>query len=258
MRSLAARAATAGGAATAVASSRRNRRMRWSATATTPSAPSASAAAAAARAMSSGAAPAAGADVGATSGPPSTVPAAADLLAPAEEAAPRGAGGRYGDAAPVIARPSAAPVASVVAAVVVGGGITTASGAAGAGSRVVSVGRMGRRQHRRCDELEKREEPQAVDDGLTPDEAAGRPRGHREDTRGEGVRGDERQQRAHLPPVSRERRSTSCRRSRSSSADSRPALTRCVSRGVSEPSHSCSAVSRSRRATRSSRPMRAR
>ena len=52
-------------------------------------------------------------------------------------------------------------------------------------------------------------------------------------------------------------RSTSRRSSRSSSRESRPALTRWVSSGVSDPSHSCSAVSRRRRATRSSRCTRA-
>ena len=119
-------------------------------------------------------------------------------------------------------------------------------------------GEDGDRQDRRSDEPDEREQPQAVDDGLALHEAAGRPCRQGEDARREGVRGDQRQQRAHRGALSRVMRSTSWRSSRSSPAESRPALTRWVSSGASEPSHSCSAVSRSRRATRSSRPMRAR
>ena len=119
----------------------------------------------------------------------------------------------------------------------------------------------GQHRHRhegRGHELHQGEEPEPVHDGLAFQGPARHPREERERPRRERVRGDERQERAHREVLSRERRSTSWRRSRNSSADRRPALTRCVRSGVSDPSHSCSAVSRRRRATRSSRPMRAR
>ena len=110
---------------------------------------------------------------------------------------------------------------------------------------------------RRRDEPQEGEEPEAVDDGLAPDGAATAAQARTAIRRAAPAFVSRRRRRASIAQSFRESRSTRRRSSRSSSRESRPALTRWVRSGVSEPSQSCSAVSRRRRATRSSRRTRA-